>query len=69
VSTTAGVEGIAAEPGRHLLVGDAPQFFADACLRLMDDDDLAASLAANAAALVEERYSQAVVNRLIAGWL
>ncbi|MEZ4552475.1 MAG: glycosyltransferase [Dehalococcoidia bacterium] len=66
VSTTAGVEGIEAEPGRDLLVADDPDAFADACLRLIDDPAFGAALATNAASLVAARYSQDVVGALIA---
>jgi glycosyltransferase involved in cell wall biosynthesis len=56
VSTTIGVEGIDAEPGRHLLVADRPADFAAAVLRLLDDPAEAARLAGAARRLLEERY-------------
>ena len=37
VSTPLGVEGIAVQPGQELLLGDTPQQFAEAVLRLMRD--------------------------------
>ena len=56
VSTTIGVEGIDAEPGRHLLVADRPADVAAAVLRLLDDPAEAARLAGAARRLLEERY-------------
>ena len=40
VSTTIGYEGIEAVPGEHLLVGDDPAGFANACVRLLEDQAL-----------------------------
>ncbi len=40
VSTSIGYEGIEAVPGEHLLVGDTPAVFADACVRLLEDQAL-----------------------------
>jgi glycosyltransferase involved in cell wall biosynthesis len=61
VSTSVGCEGIGVEPGRHLLLADTPDAFADAVLRVLSDDDLAATLARHARALVLERYDVAAV--------
>jgi glycosyltransferase involved in cell wall biosynthesis len=68
VSTTIGMEGIASTPERDFLLGDTPEALAEQCLRLMEKPGLAEALAGSAATLVRERYSQAVINRLIAGW-
>lgn len=57
VTTTRGGEGIAAVNGTHLLIGDTPGTFADACVRLLADPALSATLAANARRLVEDHYS------------
>jgi glycosyltransferase involved in cell wall biosynthesis len=56
VSTTIGVEGIDAEPGRHLLVADRPEEFAADVLRLLESPAEAARLAGEARRLIEERY-------------
>ena len=56
VSTTVGVEGIAAEAGRHLLVEDDPSRFADAALELLASAPERARLAGEARALVERDY-------------
>ncbi|MEN6371580.1 MAG: glycosyltransferase family 4 protein [Armatimonadota bacterium] len=45
VSTSVGCEGIGAENGRHLLIADTPQAFADSVLRLLSDFELRKQLA------------------------
>ena len=65
VSTRLGCEGIAVADSEHLLLADDAEAFAGAVLRLLDDPDLRASLAARAQELVEQRYGwQAIVERL-----
>jgi glycosyltransferase involved in cell wall biosynthesis len=56
VSTTLGCEGIAVVPGENILVADEPADFADAVLRLLNEADLAAKLAADGRRLAEEKY-------------
>ncbi len=56
VSTSLGCEGIDVEDGRHLLVADSAQAFADAVVRLFDDPALAASFASAARELLEQKY-------------
>src|SRR5581483_3269969 len=56
VSTTIGAEGIAAVPGRDLLVADDPASFADAVVHVLTDRALAARLATSARAFVEARH-------------
>lgn len=48
VSTSIGAAGLDLQHEVHLLIADTPQEFAAACLRLMQDDQLAAALASNA---------------------
>jgi glycosyltransferase involved in cell wall biosynthesis len=57
VSTSVGAEGIEAEPGRHILLGDDPVSFAAAVSRVLGDPQLGARLGRDGRALVEERYS------------
>ena len=65
VSTRVGAEGIACQSGRHLLIADSPQYFAQAVLSLMEDEARRARLGAEARALVEARYSwETIVPRL-----
>jgi len=65
VSTTVGCEGIGVVPGEHLLLADSAEAFADAVVRLLADDRLAASLARNARALVLARYDVAAVRSAV----
>ncbi len=56
VSTSVGCEGLAAEPGRHLLVGDTPEAFAGAVSDLLDDAARRERVAREALAFVRSRY-------------
>jgi glycosyltransferase involved in cell wall biosynthesis len=56
VSTRKGAEGLEVIDGQHLLLADGPSDLAAATVRLLQDDGLRAELAANARALVEQRY-------------
>lgn len=55
VSTLAGAEGLGATAGRHLLIADAPDSFAAACLQLMNEPSLGRALAGRSAAFVRRR--------------
>lgn len=65
VTTAIGCEGIAVEDGRHLLIGDEPEAFAGAVLRLLGNAGLASALAGAGRVLVEERYDDRVACRAI----
>jgi sugar transferase (PEP-CTERM/EpsH1 system associated) len=69
VSTTIGCEGLAVQDSEQLLVADAPQAFADAVVRLLDDRNLAHRLGARGRALVERDYGWDAVGRGLAGFL
>jgi glycosyltransferase involved in cell wall biosynthesis len=56
VSTTLGCEGIAATPGKDILVGDTPEEFAAAVLCLLDDGDLANQIVDRGRQTVIEKY-------------
>jgi glycosyltransferase involved in cell wall biosynthesis len=56
VSTTIGCEGLDVMPGEELLVADAPEDFARAVLRLLEDPSLGRKLADRALAKVRARY-------------
>jgi glycosyltransferase involved in cell wall biosynthesis len=56
VSTTLGVEGIEAVPGRDLLVEEQPGAFADAVNRLLAEPSLAARIGQSARQLAVQRY-------------
>ena len=57
VSTTIGAEGLDVTDGRHLLIADDPDSFADRCQRLLTDLDLRRQVADAAERLFVERYT------------
>ena len=61
VSTAKGAEGLDVIPGEHLLIGDTPEDFADAVVRLFGDPLLRQKLAANAHQLVKRNYDSGAV--------
>jgi glycosyltransferase involved in cell wall biosynthesis len=63
VSTTLGCEGIAVEPGRHLLVADTPEAFAQATLGLLEDKRLADALGYDGRHLIQSTYDYRVACR------
>jgi glycosyltransferase involved in cell wall biosynthesis len=56
VSTTKGCEGLETQPGRHLLVADTPEGFADAVAGLLDDPPLRLRLGRDARDLALARH-------------
>jgi glycosyltransferase involved in cell wall biosynthesis len=56
VTTTVGLEGIQAEPGKDVLVADTPTDFANEVCRVLDDKLLQNKLATNGRLLVESKY-------------
>jgi sugar transferase (PEP-CTERM/EpsH1 system associated) len=56
VVTPVVADALPVENGRHLMIADAPEQFAEAVLRLMREEALASHLAREAHALVESRY-------------
>lgn len=56
VTTTIGCEGIAVEHGRHALIADTPQAFADAVVQVLDNRRLADELGRNGRMLAEAKY-------------
>lgn len=57
VSTSLGCEGLAVESGKHLLVADQPQAFAEAVITLLQHPELRKTLGDTGRALVEATYS------------
>jgi polysaccharide biosynthesis protein PslH len=57
VSTTLGAEGLGAIDGQHLLIADDADSFADAVLRLLDDDGLRGRLGTAGRALYLDRFT------------
>ncbi|MBC7339106.1 MAG: glycosyltransferase [Firmicutes bacterium] len=56
VSTSVGAEGMGLQDGKHVLIADNPEAFAEAVLRLYRDRDLWHDLSMRGLALVKERY-------------
>jgi glycosyltransferase involved in cell wall biosynthesis len=63
VSTTLGVEGLGLAPGEHFLAADTDAAFADAILALLADTPRRRAMAEAGRALLEARYSWAVIAR------
>ena len=63
VSTQVGMEGLACQPGRDILVGDTPGEFASHCLALLGNPAMGQPIAASALRLVEEKCSWTAVSR------
>jgi glycosyltransferase involved in cell wall biosynthesis len=61
VTTTIGLEGINASPGRDILVGDSPEEFSKELTRLILQPELQKSLAENGRQLVERCYDWQIV--------
>ncbi len=57
VSTTIGAQGLVLEDGTHLLLGDSPQDFAAALVRILGDDALRARVSEAGRERVLERYT------------
>jgi len=61
VSTSIGCEGLDVVDGRHLLIADTAEAFADAVLRLLQDDVLRSQIVANALELVRNVYDWDII--------
>lgn len=57
VSTSVGAEGLDCIDGLHLLLADSPQAFADAVIRLLNDQELSQRMKQSAGEWVRNRYS------------
>ena len=66
VATSVGIEGIAARPGEHFLLGDTPAELAEQCLRLMASPSLAERVARAGHALFSSAYTVDAVARSLA---
>ena len=61
VTTTIGLEGIQAEPGKDVLVADTPEDFAACVVRLLHDPRLREDLGKNSRLFVEQTYDWRIV--------
>jgi sugar transferase (PEP-CTERM/EpsH1 system associated) len=57
ISTSVGCEGLSVVPGKHLLVADQPEAFAQAVITLLNNPEMRAALGTAGRALVEAEYS------------
>lgn len=67
VATTVGAEGLGVASGKHLLLADDPEAFAEACLRLIAEPDLGSRLTRNAHALYHRSYRPSALRRVLLG--
>jgi len=65
VTTSVGCEGIGAEPGRHLLIGDTAADFADSVTKLLLEPALRNKLGGEGRDYVRSRFGRDVRNRLL----
>ena len=56
VGSTAATKGVGGDPGRHFLVGDESESQIRAVCGLLEDDEHAREIGANARSFVEEHY-------------
>jgi glycosyltransferase involved in cell wall biosynthesis len=61
VTTSKGAEGLDVQDGKHLLIADNPEAFAQSLIRLLRDLDLRKTIADEAYKLVREKYNWEVV--------
>ncbi len=61
VSTSLGCEGLEVEDGKHLLIADSPQEFAEKTILLLTNNDLQQMLINNARELVEQVYDWDII--------
>jgi glycosyltransferase involved in cell wall biosynthesis len=65
LSTSKGIEGLEAEPGRHVLVADSAEGLAAHVARILGDPDFGGRVAAAAREFVRQRYDwEACANAL-----
>ncbi len=61
VATIKGAEGLHAQNGKHLLIGDDPNEFAEHVIKLLLNDDLRERVSSNAAQLVNNFYDWGII--------
>lgn len=65
VSTSLGSEGLSLIDGRHILIRDDAESFADAVLQVISDNMLSNTLRINGRRLVENRYDWELIFRCL----
>lgn len=65
VSTTVGLEGFGLSHGKEILVGDTPEDFASAVIRLLQDEEFCESVRVNGWRFIKKNLSDAVIEDLV----
>lgn len=65
VSTSMGAEGLDLEAGKHLLIADSPAEFAEACVRLLQNEGLRARVGREGFEQVRNRYQWSIIERMV----
>ncbi len=65
VSTTLGKEGIGVKNGEELLVADEPQHFAQAVVRILQEEKLANNLSVKGIEFISKNYQQGVTEKIL----
>jgi glycosyltransferase involved in cell wall biosynthesis len=63
VTTSMGCEGLVVESGKHVMIADKPEMFADAVTNLLTDPASQRRLAGNSRRLVEDRYDWKILGK------
>ncbi|MDD2889873.1 MAG: glycosyltransferase [bacterium] len=63
VTTSIGAEGIGIENGKHALIADTPESFAENIIKLYNDKELWEKLSCNGKALIKDNYSVEMVEK------
>ena len=63
ISTTVGAEGLDVDSGRHILIADQADDFAEQCIRLLQNKELRNEIASNGYRLVKEKYDIGVFHQ------
>lgn len=65
VSTSMGAEGLELQNGKHLLIADSPETFAEACIRLLEDEPFRERIGRQGYQEVRDRYEWSIVERTV----
>lgn len=65
ISTQTGVEGLAVEDNKHVLIADSPKEFIEKIKKILDDKKLYEKVRSNAFLLVKEKYSWKSITKLL----
>jgi len=69
VATSVGAEGLEVENGKHILITDSEEEFAEYIIRCHDDSVLRSKLTSNALELVKNKYSWEYLGKKLNNYL